>query len=81
MREVDAVHPWHGNIGDDQVDRIRVALQDLQPLGSVHRFEHSVALRLESSSDHFPNRGLVVDQQNGLGSARRSLLDLPLLRR
>src|SRR5579859_558254 len=64
------VHARHHHVGDDEMDRFRLGLDDLQRRLAALRLEHGVALVPERPGAEQADRILVLDQQDGAGAGQ-----------
>ena len=71
MRDVPAGHPWHGEVGEDDVERLLLHARDR--LGAVGEDHHAVTARLEHVAEHRRHRALVVHDEAAKAVDRRRL--------
>ncbi len=72
------VHPRHHDVGDEQVDGLRMAVGDLDGFVGTGGFDHPIAVFLENLASDDPQGTFVLDQQDRLPPSRghRRFLDL-----
>src|SRR3990172_7387635 len=68
--EDSAAHPRHDHIGYQQMDRLRMSLEELEGLGSVAGGEDIVAAALQDRAGELEQIRIVLHHQNRLASAR-----------
>ena len=72
-----SAHLRHHQVGDDQVDLLRVGPVDLEPLLAVGRLQHRVPVALQRAPAGAAERILVLHQQDRLRAAAHPYLPLP----
>ena len=69
LRQLDAAHAAHQDVGHHEMDRPGMPLADVQGLLRVGGFQHVVAVRLEDLEERPPHVLLVLDEQDRLPGA------------
>src|SRR5215813_3952697 len=69
--ELASAHVGHDDVGQHQVNRIGVLLADQQRLSAVASFEDFIALAGQQLGSQIANSLFILDQEDGLESAKR----------
>ena len=70
VADLGAAQPGHHDVGQQQVERALVAVEDGQRVVAVLGLEHRVAFELEQEPDDVPDHRVVLDEQDGASNPR-----------
>ncbi len=65
VAHLGAAQPGHHDVGQEQVERALVGVQDGQGVVAVLGLEHRIAFELEQEPDDVPDHRVVLDEQDG----------------
>ena len=65
VADLGAAQPGHHDVGQQQVERALIGVQDGQRVVAVLGLEHRIAFELEQEPDDVPDHRVVLDEQDG----------------